>query len=146
MPLNKTEQIMQAVQATVTGLVTTGNNVERDKSKPWDAGTKAALSLFMGPMEPPETRTSVRELWTLQVAIDIHIAATNSEMPTEKLNQIYHEVANAMLADYTLGGLANDIIEEGSRNPELDSGAEDMAVMSTLWRVQFWRSHADPSI
>ena len=142
---NKTELIMQAVQAAVTGLATTGANVERDRTEPWEAGTRAAITLIMGPLQEPDTRTSVRELWSLLVGIDIHVGAAASELPTALLNQVYTEVANALLADHTLGGLANDIIEQGTVDPGLETGADDMAVMHTNWRVQFWRSHTDPS-
>lgn len=136
---HRAETILNAVTSTVTGLSTTGSNVERGRV--WPVDPRPALSVFKGEdqVSEPEGQfySVVREL---QVSIAIHIHATGN--PETALNQIAAEIFAALTVDRTLG-LADvfDTYLIGDDAPEIDDSLDKpTARMVTNWRVVYEHS------
>ena len=103
----RAEQIMVAVKTAVTGLTTTGANVQRGQVYPHESNKLPALGVLMGPDVPAvELQTALLD-WELTVAIECAVQAdiyNGSESGIETdLAQIRKEVHAALFADHTLG-------------------------------------------
>jgi len=146
---NRAEQIMDAFTTLVTGLTTTGSNVERDRAYAFDDSINYALAVYQGD-DTPFDRTD--QNWfninhDLEVSIVIHARLASSTPISQTLNLIRKEITAAVLADYTLGlSFVIDTVEGNSLKPVIDIGGEKpIAIQTFNWLVKYERSRTDPS-
>ena len=129
------EQILDALTTTVTGLATTGANVQRARVYPFAASIDSALSVFMGADEVLQIQANDYIDWELTVIFMAHARATGN--PDQTLNQIRKEVHAAVMADHTQGGLVMDTNPVTAEEPELSSGDKPIASMRIEYLFQY---------
>ena len=104
----RAEQILAAIKPLITGLATTGQNVQRGQVHDHEADKLPALSLSMGQDIPAnEYQTGVID-WELTIVIEATASVGAAYTATESgldgdLNQIRKELYLAIMADHTLG-------------------------------------------
>lgn len=136
---HKAETLMAAVQVLVTGLTTTGSNVERGRAYPHD--NFPALSLSQGANMPLNNSFPVQDS-ELTVNIEAHV---RSDTADTDLNLITREVFVAVMADRTVGGNAIDIRWTGDAEP-VESGEGDKPIATKLinFMIHYRHSYTDP--
>ncbi len=113
------EQIMVAAKSAITGLTTTGSNVERGRTRP--ATGDDALSVYMGNDSPVMDLGPGLMDWDLEVIIEAHTRSSTEQIDS-RLNQVRKEVHLAMMADHTLGlAFVIDVMPGPANEPELDA-------------------------
>lgn len=136
---NRAESILAAVATVLTGLATTGANVER--SRAWPVSALPALSVLQGANavvdDDPELDVVGRRL---DVAVISHVQAVGVLETT--LNQIAAEVFAALRADETLGlAYVFDVVPEGDDAPELEAEQDQPTARQVLnWSVLYEHS------
>lgn len=142
----KVEQIVAAVQTTVTGLTTTGAQVDRGRADDIPSELMPCLRVAMGDdkLEDPYLPALIDAVLDVSVFAHAHDSATNIET---LLNKIRGEVTVALLANRTLGlGFVIGIFEVGARKPELAGDlAKPAGRMEIQFQVRYRRSANDPS-
>lgn len=143
MALHKSEQVMAAIGPLLTGLTTTGANVKRSRMFAWE--TDNGITYEMGSEDPIAGEQQYEVIdWQLEVRITAHTKSVN---PETELNLIKQEITVALKADYTLGGIARDIIEEGWSEPNTSGEANKPVTDSTgIFVVQYRRLRLDPGL
>lgn len=143
---HREEQILAQVTTLVTGLVTTGANVDRGRQEEIPTDKLPALRVAGGDdtIVDPWAQALVDSELDVSVFAHVHDSATNVET---KIIQIRKEVAIALLADYTLGlAFVLSIVEVGARKPLLAGDlAKPAAAREFLFKVRYRRSRTDPS-
>ena len=145
---HKAEQILDAFTTAVTGLATTGANVERDKVYNLDDAITAGLSVEMGSDIKRDDETQGWELvmYTLSVVINIYVKQSSSTPLSQTLNQIRKEIVVALQAAPTLGlSFVQDTIEGSALEPVNGPGEKPMSMQRFEWAVVYQRSRTDPS-
>jgi len=146
--LHLAEQIMASISTTITGLTTTGNNVERGRVYPFDESITDALTLTMGPDEPldVEFQTYPYLDCELTIYIDAHCKNVITQIDSQ-LNIIRTEFEIAIMADHTQSALVIDSKWIGSDVPELSGeGDQITGVQRTGFQFHYRRLRNDPSI
>lgn len=136
---HRVESIMQAVTSTLTGLATTGAEVQRGRV--YSIAATPALSISMGADEVREDlRSFSRLVRQLTVTISAHVKVT-TQLETQ-LNQIKTEVFAALMADITQGlnyVIQTDLLIDDA--PELDAEQDQpTARASMVWRITYAHS------
>lgn len=143
---HRAEQILAAVQTSVSGLTTTGANVERGRADDVPAAATPALRVAMGDDRIVDPWSDALLDSELEVSIFamVHDSATNVET---KLNQVRKEANIALAANHTLGlAFVHAIVELGARRPNMSGeSAKPAAAMELQYRVKYRRSRLDPS-
>mgnify|MGYP000959754656 CR=1 FL=1 len=143
---HRAEQILAAVQALVTGLATTGTNVDRGREDDIPAAKTPALRVSMGDdlMVDPWSSQLLDSDLDVSVFALAHDSATNIET---LLNRIRKEVNVALAADHTLAlAFVLAIVEVGARKPILaGESSKPAGSMELQYRVRYRRSRTDPS-
>lgn len=143
---HRAEQILAAVQTSVSGLATTGSNVERGRADDIPAAKTPALRVAMGDdsIVDPWAHALLDSELDVSLYVLVHDAATNVET---LLNLVRKEVNVALVADHTLGlAFVHAIVEIGARKPNLSGDlAKPAAAMELQYRVKYRRSRTDPS-
>jgi len=148
----RAELIMAAVRALITGLVTTGANVQRGQIYNHESEKLPALALSMGPDIPDAEFQFDKILWSLTLSIESTIKLTDSYLENTSdletaLNNIRNEVYAAVMADHQLGlGFVNDTIPGPAGRPVID-GEGDYPTGSQVmdFIVSYKASRADIS-
>ncbi len=145
---HRAEQIIAAVVTNVTGLTTTGANVNRGRTTPEDAVTSDWLDVFLGPDAPNDDNQN----WTitdseLTVYIDINCKTSSSQIDT-RLNLIRSEITVALWTDYQQGlSFVTEMREGPADEPQLSGEAnKPAATMRTTWLFRYRRSTTNPDI
>lgn len=143
---HRAEQILAAVQTSVSGLATTGTNVERGRADDVPAGNTPALRVAMGDdrIVDPWAQALLDSELEVSIFAMVHDSAVNVE---SKLNQVRKEVNVALVANDTLGlAFVHAIVELGARRPSMTGeSAKPAAAMELQYRVKYRRSRLDPS-
>ncbi len=143
---HREEQILARVTTLVTGLVTTGANVDRGRVEeiPTDKLPALRVTGSDDTIVDPWTPALVDSDLDVSVFAHVHDSVANVET---KLIQIRKEVTIALLADHTLGlAFVEAIIEVGARKPTLSGDlAKPAAAREILFKVRYRRSRLDPS-
>jgi hypothetical protein len=146
MPDHRAEQILAAVQTSVTGLTTTGQNVDRGRAEEIPVEKLPALRVAMGedPIVDPWAQSLLDSELDVSVFGLAHDSAANVET---KLLQIRKEVTIALMANQTLGlAFVHALVELGARKPILTGDlAKPAGAMEMRFRVKYRRSRTDPS-
>lgn len=145
---HRAEQIMDAVVTAVTGLTTTGANVQRGRVYPVDEAALPALSVYMSADEPldGEDGQSVFGYVDSELTVRVEAHVKGSANIDQTLNQIRAEVYQALLADYQLGlAFVQQIIWRGADEPELDAADQKVGRQAFNWAVRYRHSAGDPT-
>ena len=144
---HRAESIMDAVVAAVTGLTTTGANVNRARAYPLEVSGIPALLVWQGEDSTQTEMIGDEVISLLEVHIDAVVREPSAQIDTT-LNLIREEITVALMADYTLGLVyVAGIMEQSADEPELSGdGDSPIAQMRTNWDVQYQRSRTDPSV
>lgn len=143
---HREEQIMAAVQTAVTGLATSGANVDRGRATDVPPTKLPALRVSVG--DDTIVEPWAQQLLDSQLEVSIfalvHDSATNVET---LLSRMRKEVTIALMANQTLGlAFVHSIVEIGARKPELAGEmAKPAASRELQFRVLYRRSRLDPS-
>ena len=145
---HRAEEVMAAIELLVTGLTTTGANIERGRVYPWADAQLPAISLYMGADSPinNEQRNMGFYDWQLEIKVVAMCKKTESSGIETTLNLIRSEFTTAIMVDHTLGeSFVIDVIEIGSESPEISGEAEKpAATQQTNFIVNYRRSIGDP--
>ena len=136
--MHRRESIMQAIDTALTGLATTGQNVER--SRVWPVHALPALTIAQGEDTVDDDTPFDDYQRTLGVDIVIHVQDT-ATLETE-INAIAAEVHAALMAAGNLGlAYVTDLQPVGDGAPQLDD-AQDIPIgrMSMSYAVQYEHS------
>lgn len=143
---HRAEQILAAVQTSVTNLTTTGARVERGHADDIPAAQTPALRVRMG--DDTIVEPWAHQLLDSQLEVSIYAVVHDSAANVEtKLNQVRKEVNVALIANDTLGlAFVHSIVEVGARQPALSGElSKPVAAMELQYRVLYRRSRTDPS-
>ena len=139
----KAEQILSAIETTLTGLATTGANVERGVMYGIDTDNLPALRIIQGADEPEIINYALTDS-VLTIVVKAIVNQTATVETT--LNQIRKEVHTALFADLTIGGLAIDTTWSGASQPLLSSdGSKPWGEMDLTFDIKYRHSTDDPS-
>lgn len=146
----RAEDIMAAVKTTLTGLTTTGANVQRGQIYRHEVAKLPAISLFMGDDQiTSEYQTGLID-WDLilkiesTVMLDSAYTTLDNTLETQ-LNTIREEIHLALMADPTLGlAFVIDISPSIAAEPILSGeGAEATATQSLEYVISYRSSRTD---
>ena len=143
---HKVEQILDALLPLITGLATTGTNVERGRVSKLKEATASSLSVYQG-QDDTDNYNWPSVYSNLIIYIDIH-AKDSVEQIDQVLNRIRKEVNIAIMAITNLGlTFIKDIEEGGASEPDLSGeGNKPTAMMRLTYKVEYNRSINDPSL
>jgi len=145
---HRAQQILDAIVTTVTGLTTTGTNVDLDQVDPVGTSRLPHLSVDMGTDDKLEGSDANMSYMDSVLSVGIVARVKNSTGLSAELNQIRKEVHIAMAADYQLGlpAFVIDTVYIGSsvvdKSGELEKEA---ALQSFNYQVLYRHSLTDPS-
>lgn len=144
---HRAEQIMAAVHAAVTGLLTTGANAVRARGDSVAIDAVPALSVWQGVDTVESELSHNQQICTLEINIDAVVAEVATLTDTA-LAQIRAEVTVALAADYTLGlDFVYSIREVQADDPEpVGEGDRPASRQRLRWEATYRRSRIDPSI
>lgn len=142
----RAEQVVAAVQTLVTGLTTTGSNVDRGRGDDIPTDLMPAIRVAVGADTPLDPYLPSLIDSELEVFVTAHAHDTAANIET-KLNQIRAEATLALLANRTLGlGFVHAIFEMGASRPELAGDlAKPAGRMEMKFKVRYRRSANDPA-
>ena len=148
----RAETITAAVTTLLTGLATTGANVQRGQVYPHEADKLPALSVFMGDdVIEMELQTAWLD-WQLTILVETTVKVTTDyttyqSLVDQQLNAIREEVHAALLANHTLGlAYVHDIEPISASRPRLSGeGDTPMASQVLTFNVKYRTSRADIS-
>jgi hypothetical protein len=134
---------MATVLTTLTSLVTTGANVARNRTHPWDDAVTDALNIVMGEdKRMPDSSINILD-FELDLTVEIH--TKNATLETQ-INKIKAEIIVALMANYTMGlSYVIQILERGFLAPELSGAAEKpTALCKGNFTIHYQRSWTTP--
>lgn len=136
------KRVEDAVVTTVTGLSTTGSNVET--SPVYAVESTPTLAVYAGretseSSEPVVMGSDRRLQRIVEIHIDAHCASRTQAYT------VCVEVEKAMSADVTLGGLAKDSYIIGTEH-EHGSAEEKGVVANMIYRVEYHTSETAPDV
>jgi hypothetical protein len=140
----RTEQIMDAVVTTLTGLTTTGSNVVRAQVYDSSSVELPGLAIFMGADIVEEMISNSFYDWVLEVVVESRVKTTSQV--DELLNTIRGEVHAALFADYTLGlpTIVIDLDAISASEPTLSpDGAQPIAIQRLNYVVKYRTARGD---
>jgi len=127
--MHRVESILEAIKTTLTGLASTGDNIERDRVYPVETLPFISVEQGKDEREPnPSTIANVES--NLDVKIVVYV---KSESFTTELNQVRAEVYAAMMASNRLGlGYVESLRWIDDSEPELSGDAEIKNAVCTM--------------
>lgn len=139
---HRAKQIFTALTSALTGLTTTGNNIEQ--SRVWAVHQVPALTVRLGPMLTQETVGQLTDQ-NLTILVDIHVKAKQESIDDDVL-LIHQEIWQAIMANYTLGlPFVIDTTMTELSEPVLSGDTERPGAKATLTiEVKFRHSLLDP--
>jgi len=123
------QQIREAVALSVTGLVTTGQNVYQSRVYPHNV--LPCISIFTKEEQAEFTSVSRPRASRRELSLVIEIRAKEAADVDDQVDQISAEIEAAISGDITLGGIAKDIQYEGI-DIELEGGADQPTALGTM--------------
>ena len=129
----RTEDILDAIETALTGLATTGNNVQREQAYDIDAAAIPAIVIYEG--EDAVTDQLMQSFidWDLIVDIDV-ISRGDKDSAITEINTMRGEVHAALMVDYQLGlpTIVKYIEATGTTRPEVSSEGDRPIVRQRL--------------
>ena len=142
---HRAEQIIVAVVTAVTGLTTTGSNVNRGRTAKRAESVAAALDVNMGGDEFLRDYSQTLQDWEMTIYIDSFTKSPTTQIDTT-LNLIRREVTVALNADYTQGlSFMLNTIEGDAGAPDVSGeGNQASGSQRLTWKFHYRRSRTDP--
>lgn len=140
----RVELIVQQIMSTLTGLPSSGANVERGRLYPWQDDVTHALTVSRGANTPTdEPNVSVQDS-AINVEVIAHLRKGEWDMETE-LSRMAAEVYAAMMADHTQGlDYVIDTTWNGDGEPEYHGEiATPVARMVCTYQIKYRHSKFD---
>ena len=138
----RTEDILDAIETALTGLATTGNNVQREQAYDIDAAAIPAIVIYEG--EDAVTDQLMQSFidWDLIVDIDV-ISRGDKDSAITEINTMRGEVHAALMADYQLGlsAIVKYIEATGTTRPEVSSEGDRPIVRQRLTYTVKYRTN-----
>ncbi|GAA5442646.1 hypothetical protein Misp06_00820 [Microbulbifer sp. NBRC 101763] len=126
------QQLLDAVTAAVTGLVTTGTNVEQTRIYARDK--LPALSVRLGERRVVSTLGNSFIDAEQDIYIDIYVAGKSDQID-DKMLQIDGEIHAALMADHALGlDFVVDLEPQGLGEPDTEHAGKARAVATSSWK------------
>lgn len=136
------KQLLDAVTSAVTGLATTGSNVQQ--SRVYAHSVAPSLSLRLGERRTLQILSGSILDAEQDIYIDIHVAGSADSID-DQLLAIEAEVHRALMASPQLGlGCVLDVDPQGLSEPELAQGEQPKAVATASWRYKIRHNLSDP--
>ncbi|MCP4477837.1 MAG: hypothetical protein GY818_07075 [Planctomycetaceae bacterium] len=142
---HKATQIVDAVKTAVTGLATTGDNVQISRAFP--TGKLPAISITQGSDKVDRIISNSKVDRTLTLTLSIIVQGEADSLDDQATN-IEAEIWRAIMADVTLG-LTHliDIIPDGLTAFEVSQNNETPSLQAeSSWRFVYRHSLADPEL
>jgi hypothetical protein len=132
---SKQEQIVAACHASLAGTVGVGSRIYRSRTEAFSRDESPAITVEHGRSDARiEPVSTCRIDWTFQLIVAVFSRGVHGGIsPDQVADPVIQSIHARLMADRTIGGLAQDIIPV-SRDPQLVS-AED-PVMWTLLTYQ----------
>jgi len=145
---SRAEVIISTIVTNLTGLTTTGTNINRGRVYTIEDTELPALSVFMGSDDPIGDNGPTNFTFQdsdLLVRIRIHVKSASTQVDT-LLNLIRREVHVAMMSDYTQGlAYVINTVPLGAEEPDLSAeGEQPTAEMDLNWIIQYRAPILDP--
>lgn len=126
--MHRAESILNAVETTLTGLATTGANVQRDRVHPPES--VPALSITQGGENPFTPPNMAFQDSVLEIEVSIYVKADDFNT---QYNQIKAEVYAALMADRKLGiEYVQEIEWQGDNAPQLSGELEKKTLRGAM--------------
>ena len=135
---HRSESILSAVNTALTGLATTGANVQRFRA--WPVTTLPALTILKGG-DQVANGDSGMDVITREMIITIRAAVKGAGVLETSLNQIAAEIFAALKADYTLGlAYVYDLALLSESEPAIDEQDEPVAYQDSMYQITYEHS------
>ena len=142
---HRAEDVIAKVETLVTGLATTGSNVERGRFYPFAEDVAAGLTVRQGQFTPVGDGNVAYQDGDLEVIVTAHAKGADDTVEST-INQIAKEVYVALLASHTLGlAYVHQIEWRGNDEPQLGAAEQPVVSMDMRFAVQLRHSYTDPS-
>ncbi|WP_299077929.1 hypothetical protein [uncultured Paraglaciecola sp.] len=143
---NRAETIMAAIAPLLTGLTTTGANVQRSRAWPVDALPALTIQQGSNTVNEGEDEVFGAILRTLEFSVISQIKGIS--LLETQLNQIAAEVYAALTADRKLGlAYVFDVRLVGDSEPELEAEQDEPTARQTMtWRVVYEHSETSTEV
>ncbi len=141
MPTPVREQVLAAVATLLAAIP--GVALYRNRTVP--VATFPALVLRDGGMTPSDETLGFTD-YRLRLDVEGWVSAGTDAELGPAISELHAAVVAALLADTRLGGIAVDLHEGETSDPEIDrgEGRAPVAVFSTAFDVRFWTREGDP--
>lgn len=141
---HRSKEVLDAFVAALTGLSTTGDNVDLTRAYPWDK--EAAITVRRGTDSVQQYLTNTFIDREFEVVVTLHVRVSADQIDIY-LSQMAGESHVAIMADPTLGlSFVEDVDLIQEAEPAVSGEAETpTALMEQRWRVQYRHNISDPS-
>lgn len=137
--MTKREQIMQAIVAVLAG--TTGVSTRIYRSRPEALALADAPALEVNWLSDDPTLVGYAFTdWALIVNVDV---LTRGDGPDTLADPIIESLHAKLMADVSLGGLAQGIYPAGPVTPQIEEADKTQAVITCPYRIQYRTPLAD---
>ncbi|WP_444922688.1 hypothetical protein ACJJH9_00255 (plasmid) [Microbulbifer sp. DLAB2-AF] len=132
------QQLLDAVTAAITGLATTGTNVEQ--TRVYAREPVPALSVRLGERRQVSTHSNSVSNAEQDIHIDLYVAGRAEDLDNKML-QIDSEIHAALMADFSLGlSFVLDCDAQGLSEPDTANAGRAKAVATSTWRYRIRHS------
>jgi hypothetical protein len=145
MPTHPRQAIRHAVVAQLLGQTAAGSRVYPDRRVPFQRVELPALAVYV-PTESVELQsraTAPREL-DRRAQVVVEALVQQAESVDDALDAIALEVENALHRDWTLGGVASDLLLTSTETDVVDTGKQLIGVVRLEFEVRYY-SEAVPA-
>jgi hypothetical protein len=138
------EQILEAMKATLaTALPDVG--VDRNADRPAEHDRRPWLNLIDGSQPPPSEETAGYKEYVVSATLEGVAEKGDADNPGTPVVQLYADALVALMADRTVGGLAQDVVE-GALDLAIDRESSAPGGSFTLdLIITFWTRTNDPT-
>ena len=135
---HRAETILNAVSVALTGLATTGANVQRFRA--WPVTNLPALTILKGADQASDGVAPINSIGR-QLVVVIRVSVKGTGVLETNLNQIAAEIFAALKADYTLGlSYVYDLELISESEPAIDEQDEPVAYQDSIYQITYEHS------
>jgi hypothetical protein len=138
------EQILEAMKATLIAALP-DTRIERNADRPAEHDRRPWLNLIDGSQSPPSEETAGFKEYVMSVTLEGLVEKGDADNAGTPVVQLYADALAAVMADRTVGGLAQDVVE-GALDIEIDRESSASGGAFTLGlTITFWTRSDDPT-
>ncbi|HCI46864.1 MAG TPA: hypothetical protein DFI00_06190 [Rhodospirillaceae bacterium] len=149
---SRRETALAAAFAALQALADTDENLTgkiwRNRRHPLNETEAPAIIMMDGGHDRVgDAEDTYQELIDIEFAVELAVTGDSDAAVTVAIDQYYQAVTNALVADHTLGGIADDITADGMDGPDLfdEAGARFGAEFSLRFVVRIDQNPRDVS-